>query len=395
MAIQVVTNTSNITHSFDIIFKPAKGEELSPRDKEFRGKLEVIQKAVGKYSTKKNKTMPWHEQALKSAMERHMGHGVVWVLEKSKVVPLSGFTGEGGYGKVRKVRIDGFDGIPSYIEFAGKFSKAKTPKESRFERSVEALVCPLSHPGVIKFWAIHSETMEAYTLWWNGDCIRKFLTINSRVTEATDNDEILKHPGYNMEDLQKIKVFRINRAKLAWALIYIMDRVHKTKVLHNDISPSDVMLHFPSDKVDEVYIGVCDWGMASRTFEDTPSNFGYQTVEKMEEDKSHRRWVAPELFYVFGPPNSDTSLDRMKREHLYTKEADAYSVGKLAQKIWNEENDKDLFGDWSGEQIFGSKLKALTIENPKTRASLANVVQVLTAPPFNFKAPECCFRHEI
>jgi hypothetical protein len=44
--------------------------------------------------------MPWNEQALKVAMEQHMHFGVVWILEKTKVVPLSSFDAQGKYGKV-------------------------------------------------------------------------------------------------------------------------------------------------------------------------------------------------------------------------------------------------------------------------------------------------------
>ncbi len=47
--------------------------------------------------------MPSNEQALKAAMEKHMHSGVVWILEKAKVVPLLGFDAQGGYGKVRKI----------------------------------------------------------------------------------------------------------------------------------------------------------------------------------------------------------------------------------------------------------------------------------------------------
>jgi hypothetical protein len=38
---------------------------------------------------------------------------------------------------------------------------------------VEALACPCEHPNVIKFLATHIETMEAYTLWWNGGTFKK------------------------------------------------------------------------------------------------------------------------------------------------------------------------------------------------------------------------------
>ena len=75
--------------------------------------------------------MPWNEQALKAAMEQHMHSGVVWIPEKAKVVPLSGFDAQGGYGKVRKVRIANMPGIPIHIEFADKLSKATSERKKR------------------------------------------------------------------------------------------------------------------------------------------------------------------------------------------------------------------------------------------------------------------------
>jgi hypothetical protein len=52
--------------------------------------------------------------------------------------------------------------------------------------------------------------------------------------------------------------------------------------------------------------------------------------------------VAPELFYVFGPEDSQNSLEVMQEKHLYTKVTDAYSVGVLATKIWNQKWDRML-----------------------------------------------------
>jgi hypothetical protein len=53
--------------------------------------------------------------------------------------------------------------------------------------------------------------------------------------------------------------------------------------------------------------------------------------------------VVPELFYVNSPPNSETAIERVRWKHLYTPQSDAYSVGKLALRIWNDEWDQDLF----------------------------------------------------
>jgi hypothetical protein len=47
---------------------------------------------------------------------------------------------------------------------------------------------------------------------------------------------------------------------MAWAFVNIMNVVHHNGILHNDLSKDDMMLHFPPNKLDIVYIGMCDWG---------------------------------------------------------------------------------------------------------------------------------------
>ena len=58
--------------------------------------------------------------------------------------------------------------------------------------------------------------------------------------------------------LEKILAFRYKHTKLALSLIIIMDDVHEGKILHNDISLSNILLHFLPDYMDRVYIGICD-----------------------------------------------------------------------------------------------------------------------------------------
>jgi hypothetical protein len=66
------------------------------------------------------------------------------------------------------------------IELVGKTLKTNDKQEARKQRSVEALACSCEHPSVIKFLAIHIETMEAYTLWWNGGTLQKMLDYNTK-----------------------------------------------------------------------------------------------------------------------------------------------------------------------------------------------------------------------
>jgi hypothetical protein len=109
--------------------------------------------------------MPWRVQALKGAMETHIGGRVVWLPLSAKVMKILGERVEGGYAKVRRVRIPRMESVPSDIDFVGKLPKAKDDFAQRNERSLEALACPISHVGMIKFWVLHPNTIEASMLW--------------------------------------------------------------------------------------------------------------------------------------------------------------------------------------------------------------------------------------
>jgi hypothetical protein len=93
-----------------------------------------------------------------------MGGGVVWIPEMAQVLGVPRFRDKGGYGKIPKVCISRMTNIRTIVDFARKKSKAASKKDKQREQLVEALACPISHLGMIKFWAIHSQTIEAYTL---------------------------------------------------------------------------------------------------------------------------------------------------------------------------------------------------------------------------------------
>jgi serine/threonine protein kinase len=215
------------------------------------------------------------------------------------------------------------------------------------------------------------------------------------VSPAEDYENILNHPAYTMQELEMIKAYRTKVAKLAMSLIITMACVHKSKILHNDIFPSNILLHFPPNHVDRVYIGVCDWGLATFFIEDEHSVYGYPTKAEMEKNKKECYWVAPELFYVYGPPNSETIIERVRWKHLYTLQSDAYSVGKLALRIWNDEWDRHLFKIAECRSIFFSKLTTLTNKDPTERPPLAHVIEIFKSKPYKMVIPDYCFRYEI
>jgi hypothetical protein len=135
------------------------------------------------------------------------------------------------------------ENIHSDIDFAGKLPKATDDFSQRDEWSLEALAYPVSHIGVIKFWALHPNTMEAYTLWWNGGSLHNFWTkYNSKVSEATSYEDYhLVNTGLQPCEVDRVKTYQKNRVKLVLSLLTIMDKCHAQ---HNDLLPSNIMLHF-------------------------------------------------------------------------------------------------------------------------------------------------------
>jgi hypothetical protein len=64
---------------------------------------------------------------------------------------------------------------------------------------MEALACSCEHLGVIKFLTIHIETMEAYTLWWNGGTFWEILDYNTKYPPIIDNGILLHYGWLDME----------------------------------------------------------------------------------------------------------------------------------------------------------------------------------------------------
>jgi serine/threonine protein kinase len=325
----VTTNTNNVVKgSFGFLYRKKKDEEYDESKKKLLAKLLKVQATCQRYFGSRMKTMPWQVQALKGAMEAHMGGRVVWLPKHAKVIEIPGARIEGGYAKVQWVQITRMEKVPSDIEFAGKLPKASKEFDKRNERSLEALACPISHASVIKFWALHPKTMEAYTLWWNGGSLKSFWTnYNSKVSEATSyKDYHLVNAGLLPVNVDKVKAYRKNRVKLVLSLLTIMGKCHAENIIHNDLSPSNIMLHFPPEKSENVYIGMCNWGMANRFEEEKSSFYGYQTKAEMEANIAERKHVAPELFYVFGPKGLQKLLEVINFGCLDTVQTDLFKL---------------------------------------------------------------------
>jgi serine/threonine protein kinase len=215
------------------------------------------------------------------------------------------------------------------------------------------------------------------------------------VTETHERD-ILHMPGANFEAWKWLVVYRRHRAYLAWALMCIVDVVHKHDVLHNDLNPNNVMLHFPQDRENTVFIGVCDWGMVSWEDEDAPSNYGRDLVDEMNKYKAKYNCAGLELFHVRGRRGTSTSPVMMARKHRHTFLSESFSVGALAKKIYAKDSISPLFqlnSDLNGLKMrFELALDALTKTNPAERSTITHVVNMLKSPPYNMASPTMCFR---
>ena len=92
-------------------------------------------------------------------------HGVTWLPSSVEIIPMDQETLQRSYKVVQRMTICGASFIPEWFEFARKTMKAKDSLENCKEHSVEALVCSMDHPGVIKLQYLNMRTYESYSMW--------------------------------------------------------------------------------------------------------------------------------------------------------------------------------------------------------------------------------------
>jgi hypothetical protein len=66
-----------------------------------------------------------------------------------------------------------------------------------------------------------------------------------------------------------------------------MNVVYHCGILHNDLSKDNIMLYFLADKLNVVYIGVCDWGEAKCLQEVTTSLYGFAKDQNATNTKKN------------------------------------------------------------------------------------------------------------
>jgi serine/threonine protein kinase len=394
----VVALTTNAQASFYYTTKKKEGGKLHNADREVLSKLHFIEKWCQSFSSSRLKgKSPWKESIENRILSQCVSGVADWLPRSVKVVGMPGQKQEGAYGKVRKVRLTKLSTIPSWMEFAGKSLKTTDEKEKRKEILLEAGGCYVKHPGIIRLSFLNPETMEGYSLWWNGGSLINFWAkYNSKVSETMNVDDIakLRDTTLTKEELEWVATYRKNRVSLALSLLLTVAKCHDANYIHNDISTSNVLLHFDPWKDNTVYIGLCDWGLSGRVKEKEPSKYGYTTYEAMKKVKEQRKFAAPELFFYYSNDDPTNSFQVEQKKHLYSKAADAYATGWIAHRIWNEDWDPSWFSTKNVHQYanLSLKLKSLQRTDPAERASVPEVIDVLRKAPYNWKMPECCFR---
>jgi Protein kinase domain len=341
------------------------------------------------------RSAPWFQRSQNLAFGQVAAGGVVFLDRGVVVVPLSGHTKQGGNGRVRKVCLQNSKHIPEKMELAGKSAlHIDQLKKAREKLSIEALVCPCDHPGVIKFFAINDMTMECYSQWWNGGTLGAMFTLDEKNRDPDEIGELAYHATpQTMEEVKRLMAYRRKRTELAWALICIVDAVQQCSVLHNDITPENIMLHFPNDDGRTVWIGLCDWGMGSRINEETPSLYQFNCPRKLKATQAKRWWVAPELMYFTGETGTSSSPSRMVRPPCVSIHTDGFSIGKLAMKVWKKDRGNvEMIPDHTTFGTFQATLGDLCKVEPLQRRSVTHAVQRLSGAPTFWTPPVDCYR---
>jgi serine/threonine protein kinase len=178
-----------------------------------------------------------------------------------------------------------------------------------------------------------------------------------------------------------------------------MNNVHHCHTLHNDISPDNVMLYFPPNSADKVYIGICNWAMAGNFNDLKESLYIHESQEARTRMMCNRWWIAPELNYVLPPPGSTRDVD-FERRPKFTPKSETYAVGRIAHWIYSgnlsleyynkqhkEERGDDTFSFSIMDQTFQRSLEQLYKDDPEQHATLNRIVNGFMHTPFNWQVP--------
>lgn len=315
----------------------------------------------------------------------------------------------GAFGVVRKCFVSGDERIPGHWALASKRPHENTSAIKVREFEAEALAIRFPHRGCVKWLAVHNERSEGFTLWWNGGTLRQMLNSDTRyATNVNDTIQAAMMTHTFKDDMiiesQRVEVFRAKRTDLAWTFIHIMYHVHQAHNLHNDLSPDNILLHFPPNCPGKVYIGVCDWGLSGSIYNPKVTFYMYESARARDEDRKQRWWLAPEIAYVVPPPSNEQQFHIKPNMDM---KSETYAVGKIARRIFGghisdgfyerQIEDPDFEGGHTYDRVmmasaFEASLDQLANEDPTRRASITRVVNRFMLPPFNWPIPEDTLR---
>lgn len=105
-----------------------------------------------------------------------------------------------------------------------------------------------------------------------------------------------------------------------------MSEVHKSNNLHNDVSPDNILLHFPQEE-SQVYIGVCDWGLTTNMDEKMRSLYTFTKPQDRINTLQARYWVDPRVAYLYKESNDIDIIPFLDRA------SEEFATARIAQRI--------------------------------------------------------------
>jgi hypothetical protein len=341
----------------------------------------------------------WKSNDGVTELERTRRH-LIALPDTARVISVDDKTMRGGYATIRKVRIEGCPGILPHWEFAAKKSihYRTRPELAKLEHQNESMAVRIPHAGVIRFAAVHATTYEGYAYWWNGGTLRQMLNMDNDYPDNIDIRLLYSNP--TEEEVVKafhLARFRKKRTELAWAFVHIMNAVHIAGHLHNDLSPDNIMLHFPADE-SLVYIGVCDWGMTTLATEPIKSLYTFTAENEMNQTLKSRWWVDPDIAYLHKVGADVQNIP------MYSRKSEAYAVGKLAQRInaqcmskayfdlQHETTNMTQFPFHEFGRVFDLYLDRLCLKGEGEHRTVAHVVHRF-CDTYRWPVPDEHFRH--
>jgi hypothetical protein len=295
-------------------------------------KAQCFQNQMKFYSVreKRRANKKWWEGVEGQAATRARDTQLVPIDGDSEVVRVDDSEDRGGHGIITRVRFLNTPAFPEHWEFACKTSTltATRPEVAKLEHLVECAALRIKHPGIIRFVATDTKLYKGYAYWWNGGTIREMLHRDRRY-----GDNVFVHLNFHTEygpeevaRANQLVRFRKYRTELAWALLHIMNEVHKIGYFHNDVSPDNILLHFPADE-SRVFIGVCDWGLSTTIRESMNSLYCFTKKEEMDTVLKKRYWVDPRVAYLYKRGDEPMIIP------MYSLASEEYAVAQIAKRI--------------------------------------------------------------